>query len=142
MIGLMKWERDFLYKRQPDGTMKETDHNFRVRIGKNVTLHPFVQITRGIERDTVIEDNCKVAPFTHMAHQVEFGFSTLVAPGVCMGGSATVGEKGFLGLNSTVKHGVKVGENVMVGMGAAVVKDVPPDCVVVGNPARILRYKE
>ena len=37
---------------------------------------------------------------------------------------------------------MKVGENVMVGMSAAVVKDVPGDCVTVGNPARVLRYKD
>ena len=97
-VGLMKWETGFQYKRQSDGTMKETDHKFLVRIGKNVTLHPFVQVTRGTERDTIIQDNCKLGPLTHIAHQVEIRFSNLVAPGVCMGGSAVVGEKGFLGL--------------------------------------------
>ncbi len=52
------------------------------------------------------------------------------------------GRKGIPGPDSTVKYGINVGENVMVGMGAAVVKDVPGDCVEVGNPARALRYKD
>ena len=35
--------------------------------------------------------------------------------------------------------GVRVGEGAIVGPGSVVTKDVPPHCVVVGNPARILR---
>jgi acetyltransferase-like isoleucine patch superfamily enzyme len=35
--------------------------------------------------------------------------------------------------------GVTVGENALVGAGAVVVHDVPPNKVVVGNPARIVR---
>lgn len=35
--------------------------------------------------------------------------------------------------------GVKIGNNVVVGAGAVVTKDVPDNCVVVGNPARILK---
>ena len=35
--------------------------------------------------------------------------------------------------------GVHIGDNVIVGMGAVVTKDVPNNCIVAGNPARIIR---
>ncbi|MCY1461774.1 dTDP-3-amino-3,6-dideoxy-alpha-D-galactopyranose 3-N-acetyltransferase [compost metagenome] len=45
-----------------------------------------------------------------------------------------------IGANATVLPGVTIGEYAMVGAGAVVTKDVPPKAVVVGNPARILRF--
>jgi acetyltransferase-like isoleucine patch superfamily enzyme len=45
-----------------------------------------------------------------------------------------------IGANATILAGVTIGENSMVGAGAVVVKDVPSNAVVVGNPAKILRY--
>ncbi|MNF53153.1 dTDP-3-amino-3,6-dideoxy-alpha-D-galactopyranose 3-N-acetyltransferase [compost metagenome] len=45
-----------------------------------------------------------------------------------------------IGANATVLPGVTIGEFAMVGAGAVVTRDVPPRAVVVGNPARILRF--
>ncbi|AOE87809.1 acyltransferase [Pseudomonas sp. TCU-HL1] len=45
-----------------------------------------------------------------------------------------------IGANATLLPGVTIGEYAMVGAGAVVTKDVPPRAVVVGNPARILRF--
>jgi len=47
-----------------------------------------------------------------------------------------------IGANATILAGVTIGEKAMVGAGAVVTKDVPPRAVVVGNPARIIRYEE
>jgi acetyltransferase-like isoleucine patch superfamily enzyme len=47
-----------------------------------------------------------------------------------------------IGANATILAGVTIGEKAMVGAGAVVTKDVPPRAVVVGNPARIVRYEE
>jgi UDP-2-acetamido-3-amino-2,3-dideoxy-glucuronate N-acetyltransferase len=45
-----------------------------------------------------------------------------------------------IGANATVLPGIVLGENCMVGAGAVVTRDVPDNAVVVGNPARIVRY--
>ena len=45
-----------------------------------------------------------------------------------------------IGANATVLPGLVLGENCMVGAGAVVTRDVPDNAVVVGNPARIVRY--
>lgn len=45
-----------------------------------------------------------------------------------------------IGANATLLPGVTIGQNAMVGAGAVVTKDVPAKAVVVGNPAKIVRY--
>jgi acetyltransferase-like isoleucine patch superfamily enzyme len=52
----------------------------------------------------------------------------------------TVVKKGAsIGSGVTILSGLSVGENAIVGAGSVVTKDVPPNCIVVGNPARVLR---
>lgn len=45
----------------------------------------------------------------------------------------------WIGANCTILAGVHIGEHVVVGAGSVVTKDIPPCCVVVGNPARIVK---
>jgi acetyltransferase-like isoleucine patch superfamily enzyme len=55
----------------------------------------------------------------------------------------TVIAKGAsIGSGVTILCNTKVGENAIVGAGSVVTKDVPPNSIVAGNPARILRYIE
>ncbi len=51
----------------------------------------------------------------------------------------TIGENAWLGGGAIVLAGVSIGENAIVGAGAVVTKDVPPNSLVVGNPARVVR---
>lgn len=50
-----------------------------------------------------------------------------------------VGKRCFIGANAIIMCGVTVGDEVIVGAGSIVTKDVPSNCMVVGNPARIIR---
>lgn len=53
-----------------------------------------------------------------------------------------IGNDVWLGHNSIITPGVaKIGDGAVVGAGAVVFKDVPPFSVVVGNPARVVRYR-
>ena len=45
----------------------------------------------------------------------------------------------FIGMNAVVLAGVHIRENSVIGAGAVVSKDVPPNCVVVGNPMKIIK---
>ncbi|MNW35969.1 Galactoside O-acetyltransferase [compost metagenome] len=47
----------------------------------------------------------------------------------------------FIGVGAIVLPGVTIGYGAIVGAGAVVTKDVPPNCVVAGNPARVIKTK-
>lgn len=50
-----------------------------------------------------------------------------------------IGKRCFIGANAIIMCGITIGDEVIVGSGAIVTKDVPSNCIVAGNPARILK---
>lgn len=50
-----------------------------------------------------------------------------------------IGDRCFIGANAIIMCGITIGDEVIVGSGAIVTKDVPSNCIVVGNPARIIK---
>jgi acetyltransferase-like isoleucine patch superfamily enzyme len=44
-----------------------------------------------------------------------------------------------IGSNATILCGITIGEGALIGAGSVVTKDVPPNAVVAGNPARVLK---
>ena len=50
-----------------------------------------------------------------------------------------IGKRCFIGADALVLCGVSIGDNVIVGAGCVVSRDVPPNTIVAGNPARIIR---
>ena len=52
-----------------------------------------------------------------------------------------IGHDVWIGASSIVRQGVSIGQGAVVGANSFVNKDVPPYAIVVGNPARILRYR-
>lgn len=54
-------------------------------------------------------------------------------------GRPTIGNNVTLGANVTIIGPVRVGDNVIIGAGSVVVKDIPDNCIVAGNPARVIK---
>ena len=53
-------------------------------------------------------------------------------------GPITIGDRCFIGMNSTILLGVTLGENCIVGAGSVVTRSFPPNTVLAGNPARAI----
>lgn len=50
-----------------------------------------------------------------------------------------VGNNVWIGGNVTVLLGVSIGDNVVIGTGSVVTKDIPSNVIVVGNPCRVIK---
>lgn len=50
-----------------------------------------------------------------------------------------IGKRCFIGANAIIMAGITIGDSVIVGAGAIVTKDVPSNCIIVGNPARVIQ---
>jgi UDP-2-acetamido-3-amino-2,3-dideoxy-glucuronate N-acetyltransferase len=105
-----------------------------VVIGNNVTVKSGVQLWSGSR----IGDNVFIGPnatFTNDSHPRSKQYPPEFV-------KITIHNGASIGANSTLLPGITIGEMAMVGAGAVVTKDVPPKAVVVGNPARVIRYLE
>ena len=61
--------------------------------------------------------------------------------GTIIGGSTTLGDMCWTGLNSTLKDNIKVGNKALVAAGAAVIHDVQDEDIVAGVPAKSIKAK-
>lgn len=50
-----------------------------------------------------------------------------------------IGDYCFIGANAIIMPGVKIGNNVIVGSGAVVTKNIVSNCIIAGNPAKIIK---
>lgn len=57
-------------------------------------------------------------------------------------GKVKIGNNVFIGMNTIILKGVSVGDNVIIGAGSLVNKNIPDNCVVAGNPAKIIMSLE
>ena len=76
---------------------------------------------------------------TVINHDVVVEEHVVIASGVSLAGSVHTESDCYLGQACTVRQNVRIGRGSVIGMGAVVTRDVPPNCVIVGNPGRKLR---
>jgi acetyltransferase-like isoleucine patch superfamily enzyme len=126
-------------------------------IGDNTKLGAFVEI----QKNAVVGRNCKISSHTFICEGVTIEDNVFIGHSVTFindsyprataaDGSLqteqdwkvepTVVKKGAsIGSGSTILPNLVIGENALVGAGSVVTRDVPPDSIVAGNPARFIR---
>jgi UDP-N-acetylglucosamine acyltransferase len=99
-----------------------------LEIGNNVIIREYCTLNRGTEasQKTVIEDNCLLMAYVHVAHDCHIRHNSILANNVNLAGHIDVGEYAVLGGLTAVHQFVKIGAHVMIGGGSLIGKDVPP----------------
>jgi len=126
-------------------------------IGDDVKIGTFVEIQKGSK----IGNRCKVSSHTFICEGVNIEDNVFIGHGVTFindiypratapdgslqtekdwkVGRTVIKRGASIGSGATILSGIVVGENAIVGAGSVVTRNVPPNTIVAGNPAKVLR---
>lgn len=124
------------------GTWVPKSHDFKVVIGNNVEIGANTCIDRGSWRDTIIGSGTKIDNLVHIAHNVWVGENCLIIAQAMIGGSVTLEDGVWVGPGVNINQRLTIGRRAFLGTGSVVTRNVDPEMVVAGVPARVLRRRE
>lgn len=119
---------------------------YNCKIGDDTKIAAFVEIGTEVK----IGKGCRIQAFAYIPKGVTIGDNVFIGPHVCFTNNrkpqlpnhgfevvpTEVEDGAMIGANATIRCGVTIGRNAVVGMGAVVISDVWPGWTFIGNPAR------
>lgn len=99
----------------------------------------YIQENVVLQADVVIGNNSSIHMGSLVGHESKVGSSVFIAHGCNISGLVSLKDGVFVGTGTTILPRLTVGEWSIIGAGTVVTQDVPPYCVVVGNPGRIIK---
>ena len=113
------------------------DHGNGIKVGRNVFVNYNCTMLDG--GYITLEDNVKIGPHCQLYTPHHPEDYVLRRKTVETAYPVTIGEDTWLGGGVIVCPGVTIGKRCIIGAGSVVTKDIPDDCVAVGNPAKVIR---
>ena len=111
-------------------------------IGKHSYVSEFSHVSQNVTIGNFcsIANLCTIGAQQHPVHFLTtFPFEEILAETAKK--PTLIGSDVWIGCNSVIMEGVNVGHGAVIGAGAVVTKDVPPYAIVVGTPAKVIRYR-
>ena len=125
----------FGYERNEEFELEKFPHIGGVVIEDNVEIGSNTSIDRGTLGDTLVRTGARIDNQCHLSHNVSIGRHAAVIAHSMVGGSAVIGDYGWLAPAALIMNQMKVGARATVGLGAVVVKNVQDGTTVMGAPA-------
>lgn len=132
----------FGYLKNAEGRNEHIPHIGTVWIDDFVEIFPYANVDRGTLGKTSIGKGTVIDHYSHIGHNTTTGSDTIIAAGTVMAGGSKIGNGCFIGVHTVLKEKCEIGSNVLTGMGAVVVKNIPDNEIWVGSPARFLKPRE
>lgn len=91
--------------------------------------------------DTRMGDFVIIQSTTVIGYEVKIGSYTTIGSFVFIGGRAEIGSDVIIHPHASILPGKKIGDGAVIGAGAVVMSDVPPGVTMIGNPAKVFKFK-
>jgi len=124
----------------PPQDLKFGGEKTRVIIGNFNTIREFVTIHRATSADigaTIIGDHNLIMAYVHVAHNCKLGNNIVMVNAAALAGHIHIEDHAIIGGLTGIHQFCRLGAHCMIGGVSAVVKDVPPYCIVQGNHAKL-----
>lgn len=149
----------FIYQLYRPDLMKvriDLRESFRIPIERYaIFIHPMATVARSAQigvgtvilANAVVNSNVRIGNHvtiqsnTLIGHDTEVADSTFFAAHSVIGSNNKIGEGVFFGLNTSVNNYTEIGDFAFVGMASNVIKSIPENAMVYGNPAKQVKRK-
>jgi sugar O-acyltransferase (sialic acid O-acetyltransferase NeuD family) len=95
-----------------------------INVGARISAGCIINTGATVDHDCLLSEGVHICPGAHLAGNVE------------------IGPRAWFGIGAVARQGIRIGANAVIGAGAVVIRDVPDNVTIAGNPARELERRD